>query len=288
MNTINTIWLLSNAVFILLELIAGTLEKQLWIFAVYILIHLSLLSIMAIKSPLFSSNVGYKIIALAVIIPLFFGISQVYLLLNQYDLRVIIGLGITGAATSYSLVALGFMTMMLVIERDRYAMQAHSDALTGLNNRRGLYNHLEYVVAECERNSESLSAVVCDIDFFKKINDSYGHDAGDVVLKHFAELLKKAVRGGDIVARLGGEEFVICLPKSDMSKSRQFAERTRKLIENMEVATKNRKIKLTASFGVASQHTNIDTDLLIKAADKALYEAKARGRNQVCSANEDS
>lgn len=287
-NTTNTIWLLSNAIFILFELLAETLETQLWIFSAYVLIHLTYLSFIAIKSPLFSSNVGYKIIALAVIIPLFFGISQVYLLLNQHDLHVVVGVGLTGAATSYSLVALGFMTMMLILERDLYAIQAHNDALTGLYNRRGLYNLLAHVVAECERDSKSLGVVVCDIDFFKKINDFHGHDTGDMVLKHFSDLLKKAARGGDIVARMGGEEFIICLPRSDIDESRQFAERTRKLVENMQVATKNEIIKLTASFGVASQPDNIDIDLLIKAADKALYEAKTHGRNCVYTANENA
>jgi diguanylate cyclase (GGDEF)-like protein len=189
---------------------------------------------------------------MAVIIPLFIGVSQMYLLLIQHDLDVNVGLGITSAAASYSLVALGFMTMMLVNERDSYALQAHSDTLTGLYNRRGLDNLLEHVVAECQWNSRNLSVVICDIDFFKKVNDSYGHDAGDVVLKHFAGLLKNTARGGDIVARLGGEEFVICLPDPDLNESRQFAERTRNLIENMEVSTKNTNIKVTASFGVAS------------------------------------
>ena len=283
-NVGSALWVCSHLIFIILEVVSESLEVQLKIFTVYVLIHMSILSYVGFKCHKHSQNIGHKIIVLAVLIPMILGFIQVYYLYYEPDVDTVIGLGITGAATSYSLVALGFMTMMLIRERDSFAAQAHKDPLTELYNRRGLDVALEYLVAASQREPTQISAIVCDIDYFKKINDSYGHDIGDLVLKAFAEILKTLPRASDLAARLGGEEFVLVLPKTDLNEADQIAERLRKEVENMEVTITNDIVKLTASFGVACQHQGYNIDSLIKASDQALYEAKSSGRNRVCIA----
>jgi diguanylate cyclase (GGDEF)-like protein len=284
-NIGSILWVLSHLVFIILELFAETIEAQLWIFTIYVLIHMSVLSLVALKCKKCGKNVGFNIITLAIILPLISSFVQIYILIYQYDINIVSGLGISGAATSYSLVALGFMTMMLVTERDSFQAQAHKDALTGLYNRRGLDIALEHLVAASKRNSSQISAIVCDIDFFKKINDTYGHDIGDIVLQQFSKILKDIPRTSDLSARLGGEEFILILPKTDQNGAIKLAERIRKQIEDLIISIPNGTVRLTASFGVSSHLQNINIDSLIKAADKALYEAKSSGRNKVCLAD---
>jgi len=281
-NSKTVLWIISHILFIAMELAANTLETELWIFTIYILINITILSFIALKRNKKLNNIGFNIISLALYIPLGLGLAQAYMLLNQYNLDIIVGLGILGAATSYSLVGLGFFTMMLVLERNSYELQAHKDELTGIYNRRGLNCALEYIVQESLRDCSSLSAIACDIDLFKKINDTHGHDTGDIVLKEFAQMLKNSIRGSDLLARTGGEEFILILPKSDLNSTKVFAERLRIKTEKMIVQATNIHVKLTACFGVATQTELIKIDELLKNADKALYDAKSRGRNQVC------
>ena len=155
------------------------------------------------------------------------------------------------------------------------------DSLTGLYNRRGMDLSLNHIVPAAHRAENCISAINMDIDFFKKINDAYGHDAGDYVLKKFAEALLNNVRPNDVCCRLGGEEFVIVLPEAKQDYAVMVAERIRQEIEALELMYEDTSITLTSSFGVATHYKNIDIDYLLKDADKALYAAKAGGRNQV-------
>jgi len=280
-NKSSVLWSFSHVLFIVMVITAQTLESELWVFTFYVLIHLGILSYVAKTRIKALKNVGFNIISLALYIPLSLAAVQAYMLLNQYSLGNAIGLGILGAAASYSLVGLGFLTMMLVSERDSYELQANKDELTDVYNRRGLNSALEYVVAESLREQTSLSAIVCDIDFFKKINDTHGHDVGDIVLKEFSTMLKASLRASDLLARTGGEEFVLILPKADLTSAKMVAEKLRKNTENMVIQIPGSSVNLTASFGVANQIEKINIDNLIKSADKAVYEAKALGRNRV-------
>ena len=158
-----------------------------------------------------------------------------------------------------------------------------TDGLTGIANRRSLEEKLKDMFEHSLRLHEPLSVVMCDIDRFKSVNDTYGHQAGDDVLKQFAQVLHHEAREIDRVGRYGGEEFMLLLPGTVLDAAVTFAERVRQSIESHTFEFEGGTLKRTMSCGVASwPHPRIQqTDGLIKAADDALYVAKKTGRNRV-------
>jgi len=166
-------------------------------------------------------------------------------------------------------------------ERLRYMSQ--TDGLTGLDNRRHLEDRLREMFEHAKRLNEPFACVMCDLDRFKSVNDSYGHQAGDAVLKQFARILRHEVREIDRVGRYGGEEFMLLLPGTVLDAGVTFAERVRKQVEANKFTFGDTSICRTASFGVSAwPHPRIvDCDGLMRAADDALYVAKELGRNRV-------
>lgn len=164
------------------------------------------------------------------------------------------------------------------------AIQATTDPLTSLRNRRSFFEKAEEQVALYRRYKSDLSLMMIDIDHFKIINDTHGHDAGDEVLKHLANILNSMVRQVDILARLGGEEFAILLPDTKRLGAAVLAERTRSAIERSPFTYRGHSIQLTASIGVASMSTEDATSIgeLVRIADHRLYLAKDGGRNRIC------
>ncbi len=162
--------------------------------------------------------------------------------------------------------------------------RSRTDALTGLWNRRHFDEQLERELAETDRYGGTCALVICDIDFFKKVNDTYGHDAGDVVLQQVAAVLRDGVRTVDICARLGGEELALILPKTAHEGAVELAERLRQRLEAMTVAYAGVTIRVTVSMGVAIYQPGSDAKGgLFKRADENLYAAKGQGRNRVVS-----
>ena len=159
---------------------------------------------------------------------------------------------------------------------DRLARQASSDPLTGIANRRTFHEHLSAEVARAHRYGRHLSLVLIDLDHFKAINDLHGHQAGDRVLVVFAKLLNAHSREGELVARIGGEEFAWLMPETDQLGAYAAADRVRSAVEKAEFEDVG---KLTLSAGVSSTETGRDADELIHNADRALYWAKESGRN---------
>ena len=159
---------------------------------------------------------------------------------------------------------------------------AMTDPLTGLPNRRSAMNRLASAVAETFRHGENLSCIMIDIDHFKKVNDTFGHESGDMVLKAVAATFHRKARMYDIVNRTGGEEFLVICPRSDLLESQQLAERLRIAIADLRIDIEKTCIQVTISLGVATwQSEFVNGEALIRAADKALYKAKKNGRNRV-------
>ena len=159
---------------------------------------------------------------------------------------------------------------------------AQTDELTGLMNRRAFYENAQLLYTQCRQNQQPLCALMLDMDHFKQINDTYGHQAGDQVLRQIGGVISSSFRQADVYGRLGGEEFAVLLPNTSLDTARNIAEQLVKAISHM-VAEPVKGV--TASLGVASSQT-LDQDLhsLMNTADKALYRAKALGRNQVAVA----
>jgi diguanylate cyclase (GGDEF)-like protein len=155
------------------------------------------------------------------------------------------------------------------------------DGLTQVFNRRYFLEQLDREVSRAKRYRRELSLILFDIDRFKAINDSYGHLAGDYVLKQLATVIKGKIRREDILARYGGEEFAIVLPEIDAANAVSFADKVRKLVEKAPFKFEDTKIPVTVSIGVATCDDASDAAALIKKADDKLYEAKAAGRNCV-------
>ena len=158
-----------------------------------------------------------------------------------------------------------------------------TDSLTGLPNRRNAMLRIKDAVAEATRFKESLSCIMMDIDYFKRINDTYGHDVGDIVLCDVAKIFSENIRGYDMVSRMGGEEFLVISGRSNLSEARELAERLRQTVARHETITPNGQIvRCTISCGVATWQRRYRNDSeLLKNADRALYQAKNNGRNRV-------
>ena len=171
----------------------------------------------------------------------------------------------------------------LLEANERLQHMSQTDSLTGLDNRRQLEKRLQEMFEHASRLGEAFACVMCDLDRFKSVNDEYGHQAGDAVLRQFAHILREEVREIDRAGRYGGEEFMLLLPGTVLDAAVTFAERVRKHVEGHTFTFEQQSIKRTASFGVSAwPHPRISNcDTLMRAADDALYVAKETGRNRV-------
>lgn len=212
---------------------------------------------------------------------------------TQFEMKKVDGskiwIDISGAAISYdkhlSLWLLNDISKQKTLE-DELKHKVNHDYLTGLNSRDWFMNQALIELNRANRFSSPLSLLMLDIDFFKTVNDTHGHQVGDIALKSVADIAKSTLRDFDICARLGGEEFAVLLPETNKSQAYEVAERLRLAIENSKVPLPSGGLPLTMtiSIGVSSMTSKDDNiDVLISKADKALYEAKKTGRNKVCA-----
>jgi diguanylate cyclase (GGDEF)-like protein len=178
--------------------------------------------------------------------------------------------------------AVAFTNTILV---DKIREQSVRDSLTWLYNHQYFQTRMETVLADAKRTRDCMGFIILDLDHFKMLNDSYGHLAGDYVLKKTAEILNTELRGGDITARYGGEEFVAVLPSRNAQQTYDIAERIRKVFEKTRFDFEGKSLVVTISAGVSSFDPSVDEQIkkntIIENADKALYKAKREGRNRV-------
>ena len=162
---------------------------------------------------------------------------------------------------------------------------ASTDYLTGLLNRRAFLERLERELNRCQREASPMGIIIMDIDHFKRVNDNFGHQVGDLVLQELSHTLVELCRVYDFTGRYGGEEFIVCLPGADKWNTYQIAERMRSTIESKKIFLLDKKsnVSVTASFGIVSMEPGQikSADRLINEADEALYRAKEQGRNRV-------
>jgi len=174
----------------------------------------------------------------------------------------------------------------MVWEMEEVSRRARTDALTGLANRRAFDEQLEQLLAHADRFGHSVSLILADVDHFKKVNDTWGHESGDVVLKSIAKTLSDGVRAVDVCARFGGEEIAILLPQTQLGGAVELADRLRKAVASKPIMALGNEVPVTISCGVACYPEGVLTkEALFAAADRALYEAKSSGRNCVKSAS---
>lgn len=165
-----------------------------------------------------------------------------------------------------------------------YQLATH-DALTELCNRRHFLELMEKEIARAQRHDRPMALAILDVDLFKRVNDDHGHIAGDGVLKQIAEVLRHHVRGEDVAARIGGEEFAVLLPEADPEAALAFCERLREAVAAARFAPGGEPRTITISIGLADlAPSRADRSTLMRAADAALYDAKESGRNRVCRA----
>jgi two-component system, cell cycle response regulator len=204
---------------------------------------------------------------LAVVIAVFFIFPHIYRTLKEgEDLRII--------------------THKLSVRSEILELTALTDALTGMQNRRYFDDALKEYLEEFQRIQKPIGLIVLDLDHFKRINDTHGHNVGDTVLREVAYCLKQFTRYHDIVARIGGEEFAIVAPNMEINGLYKFAERIRQAISSMVITSGSTRLKVSASIGIAVWDGSESQDDFYGRTDKMLYQAKHRGRNQVCGIDE--
>jgi len=173
------------------------------------------------------------------------------------------------------------MTHELKKAKEEAENLARFDELTGLHNRRAFYEHGNVLAKHSQRNNEELAMIIMDIDNFKRINDRFGHAAGDAALRQIGKIMLQRLRKSDIFARLGGEEFGMLLPTTSPQKAAKLAEELRRVIAETPVIFNGEPFMITASFGVTAGQSDIDE--LVRHADMAMYQSKESGRNTVIS-----
>lgn len=201
------------------------------------------------------------------------------LVLENMALARTVAFGVHSCA--YLLVVVGFLASVLVEYQQHLSHIATEDPLTRLLNRRGLEDALHVSLARAARAGTPTTAIMVDIDHFKRINDSFGHETGDQVLRAIAGVLERVSRAGDVVSRIGGEEFLLILPDTSVSAARVLAERIRSAIGDRPLLVEQQRIPVTVSLGVAGSLGDVDLDTLSAEADRAMYLAKRGGRNRV-------
>jgi diguanylate cyclase (GGDEF)-like protein len=228
-------------------------------------------------------NLGDGITATAAVLMVLGMPTALYLWLVQgnYPQAQAVAFGVYSYA--YVLVAIGFLASVLIDYQRNLSHLATEDPLTQLLNHRGLESALHVTLAQAARQQLPTAAIMVDIDNFKEVNTNFGNEAGDQVIRYIAHQLQRASRDSDVLARTGGDEYLLILPNTDLDGARLLAERIREDIATRPLVVHQQRIPITVSLGVAGTVGEIDLDKLSMEADRATYLAKRAGGNRVAS-----
>ncbi len=228
-------------------------------------------------------NVGDGIIATAALLMVIGVPLALYQWLGQGDFSLGQAVAFGVYTCAYALVVIGFLASVLIEYQQNLSHQATEDPLTRLLNRRGLESALHITLAQAARQQWHTAALMVDIDHFQEVNRNFGNDAGDQVIKQVAQYLQRVSRASDVVARTGGDEYLLILPQTDLASARILADRVRTEISARPIVVHQQRIPITCSVGVVGAVGVVDLDKLSQEADRAMYLAKRNGRNQVAS-----
>jgi len=236
--------------------------------------------------PLGRGNLVILITCLAIVFTLGLNTAIIYFITHNFEhlLRsnikaFVIALIVTPLLSWY---LVGLLYKLDKLEKEMTFLASY-DSLTGLFNRRAFFVSCDIAYNLAQRNQQPYSILAIDMDFFKQINDQFGHACGDKVLAEFGELLCQMCRESDIKGRLGGEEFAVFLPNTICSQAEAFAEKLRQQIHNQKLTHQDNRISVTISIGISTSpaHEFIQVEQILNQADEALYQAKGQGRNIV-------
>jgi len=234
--------------------------------------------IRGLKQGLIELSIFLFIISLIVFVPGEFFSNESYN--PDYKLRVILSfLTVTFLSACYEFSTEQSKIAIMELNK-QYEQLALYDPLTGLANRRCALQKLEFEQPRILRHKESLSLIICDVDHFKRVNDCYGHNAGDAVLIKLAEMFTNLIRGQDMIARWGGEEFLFILPHTTAENAAVVSNKIHKILKENVISFEGEELAITVSMGITQMHVNQNIDEAINSADKYLYQAKDAGRNQ--------
>jgi diguanylate cyclase (GGDEF)-like protein len=203
--------------------------------------------------------------------------------LQPWALQLAYGINVLLIFGMFYAMAAFYRATVIKAER-RLLAAATTDPLTGLANRAAFHVRAQNELAQGRRRGEPVSLMLADVDFFKRINDEFGHEAGDLVLVRLAELMRQTLREVDVLARWGGEEFLALLPSADTSEASAVAERLRQAVAAVHIDIGGRTVQVTMSFGIAQVQPDHDLQSATQNADQALYGSKRGGRNRVSCA----
>ncbi len=236
-----------------------------------------------LRRGLFKANTGDFISASAALLMLVGMPIALYQIVSSGDYNTAHTIAFGTHSIAYVLVAMGFLASVTVEYQQQLSSLATQDPLTRLLNRRGLESALQLTLVQASRQQLPTAAIMVDIDQFSEINRNFGPELGDGVIRQVAEVLQELSRGGDVVARTGGDEFLLVLPQTNVEGARNLAERIREIVAERPMVIAGNRIPVTLSLGVASIVGDEGLDKLSQDADRAMYLAKRGGSNRVAS-----
>jgi diguanylate cyclase (GGDEF)-like protein len=272
---------IANAILIVGSIYLENTAAQLLFLSIYSFFAYTPILFLTLRRGTVTGNRGYYLISVAVLGVLLCVPIEVFSIIALQDDGLAYGIKLIASATGFVLVGIGFLTLMIMKENEQLNLLVKQDPLTGMLNRRAIDLPLDNLIDNSASSQGHTSAIAIDIDDFKSINDRYGHDAGDKILKTFSNSIQINARGTDTCVRLGGDEFIIILPNTERDIAVTIAERIRKSIEAVEIYFNEEPVNITSSIGVSTHSGEVDISSLMKSADQALYAAKQRGKNNV-------